>query len=273
MIKKYRFSFNNAETTIINFLRQQNIGCETTEIVTVFELYETDKNFHIVYDYLCRNNIKASSIDVLYSNKEIEEAEWLSVRSTWRLGYPQPQNDMQYRNTTYDSSRFCEECGYGLVQKENFVLKKEPNWGTRNFFMANWIHDEIFASDRAIQILQNNNISGFSINDVLNPSKQVMKTVKQFYVKNYLNYGLLHNSIKTEFTCPKCNSKKYILNYRFIGYEKKALGNIEYDIVKTKEKFGEITCASLIFITHKLYKIISNHKLDRGLVFTPIRFI
>jgi len=48
---------------------------------------------------------------------------------------------------------------------------------------------------------------------------------------------------------------------------------VEFDILKTKEKFGEITCISLIIITQKLYKTFCEHKLDRGLVFTPIKLI
>jgi len=273
MTKIYRYCFNNGETAIIDFLYQQNITCEKTEIMTTFELSESNIHFHSVYEYLLRHNIEPISIEVSFSRKEIEEAEWLSVRSTWRLGYPQPQHDMQYRNTTYDSSDFCEECGNGLVQRDNFIFKKEPNWGTRNFFMTNWVHDELFISEKAVSILQDSGVSGFFYNDVLNPSRRIMGKVKQIYIKNYLSKGLQYNSIKKEILCPKCNSKKFILSPEFIEYDKKVFSNVEFDILKTKEKFGEITCISLIIITQKLYKTLCEHKLDRGLVFTPIKLI
>ena len=273
MKKIYRYCINNGETAIIDFFTQQNITCKKSDIVTIFELSETNIHFHSVYEYLLKHNIKPISIEVSFSRKEIEEAEWLSVRSTWRPGYPQPQYDMQYRNTTYDSSEFCEECGNGLLQRDNFTLKKEPDWGTRNFFMANWVQDELFASDKAVSILQDSGVRGFSYNDVLDPSRRIMRNVKQIYIMNYLSKGLHYNSIRKEILCPKCNSKKYFLRPGFIEYDKKVFSNVEFDILKTKEKFGEITCISLIIITQKLYKTFCEHKLDRGLAFTPIKLI
>ena len=85
MTKIYRYCFNNGETAINDFLYQQNITCEKNEIVTTFELSEAEIPFHSVYEYLLRHNIEPISIEVSFSRKEIEEAEWLSVRSTWRL--------------------------------------------------------------------------------------------------------------------------------------------------------------------------------------------
>ena len=56
-------------------------------------------------------------------------------------------------------------------------------------------------------------------------------------------------------------------------FHKEIFEGVQDDIVKTTDKFGELGCTSLILVTHKFYGIVTNAKLDRGLVFEPVELI
>lgn len=269
---KYRYGFNNNEGDIADFIIKQNIKFDKGDIVTVFELFNDDENFKSVSIFLENHNIYPSISEAIFSQKEIDEAQWLRIRSTWRYAYPQPEN-RGYIFSTYDTSDYCDICRKGLIQKESFILKKEPNWGSRNFLMVNLINDELFISRKAEYVLKNNNLCGFSIYDVLNKSKNKMNNIKQIYVNSYLSSGLSKKSIFQEFVCTKCKHRKYILKPDFIYYDKQVFENIHEDIIKSNEKFGEIGCDNIIIITQKFFKVIKTNKLDRGLIFEPVKLI
>jgi len=269
---KYRYGFNNNESDIADFIIKQNIKHDKGAIITVFELLDDDEHFEIALKFLENHGIKPTISEAVFSQKEMDEAQWLSIRSTWRHDYPQPK-DRGYIFSTYDATDYCDECKKGLKQKESFVIKKEPNWGPRNFLMINLVHDELFISSQAESVLRNSSLSGFSIYDVLNKSGNKLERIKQIYVNSYLGNGLSNKSVCQEFVCSKCDYKKYILKPDFIYYKKEVFANVYEDIIKSNEKFGEIGCDSKIFITQKFYKIIKTNKLDRGLVFEPVKLI
>lgn len=270
---KYRYGFNNSESDVADFINKQNIRHNKGDIVTVFELFNDDEKFELTLDFLRNRNIEPTVSEAVFSQKEIDEAQWLSIRSTWRYAYPQPEKDQGYIFSTYNTKNYCDQCGKGLIQKENFTINKEPNWGSRNFLMLNWIHDELFITSKAESILRNSNLSGFSIYDVLNRSKRKLEKTKQIYVTNHLGYGLSNNIVSAELVCSKCNFKKYIRKPEFICYNKNVFENANEDIIKSYEKFGEITCASIIFISRRFYNVIKKNQLDRGLDFEPIKLI
>ncbi|MCL1919268.1 MAG: hypothetical protein FWG14_13410 [Peptococcaceae bacterium] len=271
---KYRCIFSSRDKgfDIAAFLTQQGVKYDCCEELTIFELFEEQANFDTILNRLEPYGLLRNPPVATYTKNEINAAQWLSVRSTWRSLYPQPEEKSAYKFSTYDSSNYCEKCGYGLIQKENFMLKKEPKWGSRNFLMINWIHDEFFISKKAEIFLMASDLTGFDIYDVFSKSKNVMEGVKQIFVRYYLDYGLKPESIKEELHCTRCNYIKIMAN-PVIYYDNKVFENIDCDIVKTKEMFGEITCCSKIIISHKFYKAITNTKLDRGLVFEPVNLV
>ena len=269
---KHRFGFHNSESDVSNFLYNHGIIAKRQESVTILEIFEDDKNFKIVNDMFDSHRI-LSIPEAVFSTSELDDTEWLSVRSTWRAGYPLPKDDMNFRFSTYDASSYCEKCGAGLIQRECFKLPKEPNWGSRNFLMLNWIHDELFISEKAVTVLRNGEYSGFSFKDVLDKSGNSMQGIKQLYVVNNLNYGLCSESISKKMSCHRCGRVRYLLNTGFINYSRITFENVQSDIIKSAEHFGEITCCHMLFVTKRLYKHIVQARLSRGLLFEPVRLV
>ena len=275
---KHRYAFNSDEKAVMRFLNKHKIKYEKDETTIILYLYEDDANYEFVSKFL--NTQGAVDIpEAVYTLEEIERAKWLTVRSSWLSQYPQPEKDWEYMHTTYDATNYCEGnkpmhyCGKGLVQKEPFVIRKAPNWGSRNFMMLNWVWDELFISKKAEEVLMSSNLKGFEIYDVFNKSKKPFEEIKQIYVKNYLAEGICANSIKRKIVCPKCNFVKYMSKPGYNCFHKEIFEDIQVDIVKTTDKFGELGCTSLILVTHRFYEVVTNAKLDRGLVFEPVELI
>ena len=271
---KHRFAFNTSKAEIISFLSKQNIELDIGVIVTAFEIFEDDASYSEIKNYLEYNNIRSSLATsyAVFTQDEINEAQWLGVRSAWYNGYPQPQNS-DYISSVYDTTNYCDKCDKGLVQKGSFTIKKEPNWGRRNFFMLYWVHDELFASSRTVQILKNSSLTGFGFLDVLTKSKGILQGTKQIIIEKQLEHALNSESIAETFICAKCNAEKYIRRVGTVRYDKRAFMNIQEDIVKSQEKFGQRTCSSMLLITQRFYKVLTENQLDRSLIFQPISLV
>lgn len=296
---KRRFTFHQDEKKIFRFLDKHKIEYDHNDKSwsVAFELFEDQENFKLVDDFMSSKN-RTGVATAVYTKDEVENAQWLTVRSTWRNLYPQPEENGGYKHTTYDSSCRCEgnppiltlrngtthrelsnknlpehHCDKGLVQKNSFVLKKEPNWGSRNFLMIWWIWDEFFISLKAVEMLKNSDFTGFDFWDVLNTKGEAMSNTKQLLIKRYLDYGLHPISIQETFPCPICGFVKYFQKPGGNYFKKEIFDEVKEDIVKTSDKFGEIGCSSLILVTHKFYKAITEAKLDRGLIFEPVELV
>lgn len=277
---KQRFVFDSRGNNfdISKLLSQHGVKFEKREPLTIFELFEDQKCFEEIVERLAPYNVSRNLPEAVYTREEINEAQWLTIRSSWRSLYPYPREDMGYRFTTYDSVDFCERegaywCGKGLIQKDNFVLEKEPNWGPRNFLMINLIDDELFISQKAEELLRSSSLKGFEIYNVIDKRKNTMGGIKQLLIKDFLEEGLCVEEVQETLVCPKCGFTKYILKAGITCFKKEIFKDVKDDIVKTKEKFGGIGCVSLILITHSFYRAITEARLDRGLVFEPITLL
>lgn len=270
---KHRLGYNKSNLEITNALAKLGITFTDTktEIVNTFDLYEDEDNYKKICK-LYKKSFYISPGEGEYTKEEFEEAEWLSIRSTWRSDYPQPENNFEYEHITYDASDYCDKCKKGLIQKDKFKIKKQPNWGPRNFLMINWIHDELFVTDKVEKTLIDNGMKGMDFYEVLNKSGAVIDNTKQIYVKNYLMPGLIFDKSE-EVKCPKCSFTVYMPKPGYIKYNREVFKDIGVDIVKSHEKFGVLTCINMIFVTKKFYDVVKNNKLDRGLSFEPLKLI
>ena len=267
---KHRFSFSNTYTDITRVIEQTDIMPDKQEILTTFEIFEDSRYFELIKKTFESHDIMFTITEAEFTKDEMNESQWFSIRSTWRYGYPQPE-DEGYKSSTYDNSGYCDKCKSGLVQKASFSIKKAPTWNSRNFLMINLIHDELFVSNRAESVLQSSNLSGFTFCSVLNYKNQILESIKQLRVTNQLNNGLKKKSISQEFICPQCSKKKYIIKPGFIYYSGEAFKDVQVDIIKSSEEFGGIGSDNTIFITKKFYELLEVNKLGRGLAYRPVR--
>ena len=76
------------------------------------------------------------------------------------------------------------------------------------------------------------------------------------------------------YVCESCGTKKYISNGKgMLKYKKEVFENV-FDIVKSSELFGSGKVATNeIFVNQKVYKLLSDNKLDRALCFEPIELV
>lgn len=257
------------------YLRDNNIVYKTGDISTL-DIYESNPHWAYIANLVEYNNLFCLS-ETIFSEDELSSAEWLTVRSQWRFGYPQPENDFEYESYTYTRDNSCRQCGCGLRQIDSFRIKKPPKWGKRCFAELNWVGDELFVSDYAKSMLNIGSISGISFLPVKNKKGiEIFSDISQLVVSVILEEGLVRNrqSIRAIEECSQCGSNKYILSgIGMLAFRRECFIN-KPDIVKTSEFFGSGHYAThKIIVRQNVYKLIVANRMDRGLVFQPIELV
>ncbi len=257
------------------FFKEQGIKYEETPYDFCFDIYESNINWPFVKEYIERENI-FSWTETVFSQREINNAEWMRIRSVWHFGYPQPEIGFMNGEVTYDRKVKCPECGRGFKQFESFRIKKVPKWGNKHFGMLFGVEDELFVSETAKRILEQN-CSGIYFRDVKSKSgKEIFEGVYQLEISNKLPEGIVNgNEISRDFDyCDNCGTKRILYNAREIIKFKKDIFDGACDFMKTWEYFGNdrLSCG-LMIINKKTYQLIKQHKLDRGLEFQPIKLV
>ena len=108
-----------------------------------FQIYEE----HAAWAEVAALQRRYPTIDVcstVFAPEELAAAPWVEVRPEWHHGYPMPDDDFGYLETTYALTEFCRACGAGAVQRAPFRLRGEPKWGRRAILQLNWVLDEFF---------------------------------------------------------------------------------------------------------------------------------
>lgn len=275
---RYAIRINDKTRKILDVLEQSKINYRfgVNKIGISFELYEDDRSWKKVRSMMKRYGCSPLT-ECVYSKEECDNAKWLSVRSRWKWSYPQPERNYEYERITYENEEYCDSCGCGLVQKDCFKVKKSPNWGKRNFLMLNWVYDEIFASDNAIEVLEKSDLKGFSVLDVnIVKNNIIAEDIKQLRIKHILKPCMIiqKDNINKIIDCKKCKQKKLILKGREIYCAEHAFTDINVDVIKSSEVFGEgYICTRLIFVSNRFYKVITENGLDKDLVFEPINLV
>ena len=242
------------------------------------EISENDKNCFKLSNIM-RANSAFETVETLFNQKEIDEAEWLYVRSKWQCAYPQPRDGLRYLSITYDaplamaksSSPFVCRCN--LQQVSPFVLNRTPVWKSKCFTMLNWVYDELFVCDYARKLLEQSDLRGFGFYELLDPKGNMLGDISQIMIHDTLKKGLNESCIDKMSTCLNCGERKHILKPGPLIYDRKAFCGIETDIVKTSEIFGEITGSRYILVSHRFYEFIHKKGLDKTIVYVPVQLI
>lgn len=273
---RHRITFDKetVSETFIKFLEEKKAKFDkSSSNIGVVYIYEEDDWKDVLYRFYQTEQI-TPIIDVVYSKDEYDHAEWFSIRSKFRFEYPQPDDSFIYKKYTYDEKCYCNECGCGLTQIESFRVNKAPKWMKKHFLMLNWVHDELFISSFAKECINSNEIIGLKCLNVINHKKNtIFDDFHQIYVEHELKPGLidLKQSVKEFRNCNVCGNVKYIYSGKGLTFKKEIFENLNFDILKTNESFGEgHICARKIIISKKLYQIIKNNGLDKDLEFEPI---
>lgn len=248
------------------------------DIAVSFDIYESSPHWVFISECVKKYNLRPQS-QTIFSKTELANAQWLSMRSVWGNGYPQPESNFGYeKNITYSDEKLCSECGDGAVQIDSFRIKKLPNWGNRHFMMLNWVFDEIFVDDIAKEILQKEGISGISFLGVKDKKGiEFFENTNQVVIEKRLERGIVTegiSSIDDIYVCSKCGVPKYHPTGIGMLAFKKEIFDGAPDVVKTAEIFGWGHAAPTeIIVSQKVYQTIVKNKLERSLVFQPIELV
>lgn len=272
---KQRVSFNTNDVRIINALRDFGIEYKTQGDcgIGAVELLESDPRWAALKAFLGESNYPYSTTAV-YSKDEIKSAEWFSIRSKWRWEYPQPDsgNFGYMKNITY--AGVCPECGANAVQVGKFRVKRSPKWNLRAFLMLNWVHDVLFVSESAKNILETAGLKGFHFQPVLNTRGSAeIGDIYQLCVETELPTGRILNdeTTKQKSECSVCGTVKYVSSGRGSFYKRETFDGMSADIAVSKEIFGFGHMAIReIVISRQFYETVITNKLDRQLEIAPI---
>lgn len=277
---EYRYVFRNDyrnSKRIINFLKQNNINYDDDELTSlvVVEFFDDAPYFQDLQRLFQKYKIAATEVTKVFTETELNSADWLTIRSTYRLGFPQPENN--FHNITYSSEKMCNKCQLGLYQKDLFYINKLPRWTkNRHFFQPFWIEDELFISDYATDIFKENNVDGVEFLPVKKYRKnEVINGVYQIKITESLDkcFAPDNSDIRKINTCSQCGRISYLKKGETILKFKNESFNDNFDFIKTYEYFGEVVTGKIIVVSNKIYRLIKENKIDRGLVFEPIHLI
>lgn len=242
----------------------------------VLDIFEDDLHWSAVKAALEADGVHAIATTI-FTQQKLKEAEWLTVRSKWHNGYPQPESAFSYREITYDAARLCKECGAGLVQKDCFRLAKAPKWGTRHFFSLNWVYDELFVDDTARNILEGSGLTGFHFLPVKNRrGTEVFPGVHQLFTEVETKPDVVTGGRDMDkvYTCAVCSRTKYQPTGIGMHALRRATLEAMPDICRTHEVWGSGHGADrLILISQRMYRLMTDNHLERSLVFEPIQLI
>lgn len=274
-VKKHICFSEARDVELVSYLINQGIAYDHASHIATLDIYDNDPHWPYVSQYVQTNNLLCLS-ETVFTKKELSSAEWLTVRSQWRNGYPQPEDSFQYEHITYSAADHCSECGVGLKQINPFRIKQPPKWGNRHFMMLNWVADELFVDESVKNLFMESGVTGAAFKEVQNRNGiKKLEQIDQLLITHVLQPGIaLNESIDRVMRCPKCETIKY--HPSGIGghtFQREIFAGVP-DIVKTAEVFGWGKSASReIIINHKVYQLITQRKLDRGLVFEPVFLI
>lgn len=261
---------------LVDYLSRNGLAFCRGDIISSLDIYESDPHWPDIAAYVQSRKMLCLS-ETTFSKKELSSAQWLTVRSKWRNGYPQPEGAFGYQSITYSDGNYCNECGAGLIQTEAFRMKAAPKWGNRHFMMLNWVEDELFADEVAKSVLQGCGITGVSFREVKNKTgTEILPGVEQLIVPYILRPGIVaqRRSIDKIFQCTSCGIPKYHPTGIGMHAFKREIFENAPDVVKTGEVFGwGHSAPRLIIVSQKVYRAIIENHLDRGLVFSPLELV
>jgi hypothetical protein len=190
------------------------------------------------------------SVGSEFSSDDLSKASCYMVLPAWQTLYPQPENNFQYMQETYDLSKYCNNCGIGAIQKNPFRIKKEIKWGKRSSFILNWVFDEIFVSqDTYEKVFLPNGLEYVPV--LLYKSDKVVENIVQLKINKAVEKLNLERMDFTE--CSECKQKKYnpIAYGYFPGFYNK---NNEFNLLKSQEYYGSGKSASNWIIASKSFR-------------------
>lgn len=234
------------------------------------------------------------SVSNVFTQVELDTAEWLQLWASGHHGYPQPEEDFGYQEVTYDLSDYCPHCGIGGVQKAPFHLRAEFKASHSQILQLNWVFDEFFLREEARDGLRSAAITGIDyMSPLLHKNGRQSERVAQMVVNTKLPPALDPIGFQP-VTCKPQNEEWHTTPRLRPSEAEKVLycGRVKYhymhkgpyrfdnnafagapDVVKSHEWFGRGASAHrLVIVSQRFRQAIVTAKW-RGVTFEPIELV
>lgn len=232
---KYRFTFG---WTAARALELEQVGATVDPpsdfngdcIIGVVHSIEGDPEWAGISS-LIREWGGSSLVTTEFSAAEIAAADYCELLVTHANGYPQPEDDFGFLAQSYDTSKYCDECGAGAVQIAPFRVRKSLNWGRNAFLKLFWVEDAIFMHREAWQEhLAPLRIETWPVEDT---KGNVLDHIVQLRADTSVALQMEENS---GVRCPKCRRARYIGPER--AFLTAPVGAPELPIFRSEQFFG-----------------------------------
>jgi hypothetical protein len=213
-----------------------------------------------------------------FDSEEIETAEYLRMAPKAQWGFPQPEDDFDYLNESYDLSSGCLKCRQGRRQNRPFLLKGMPKFGRNDIIALFWVY-EFIITEKLRNLIEKENLTGADFYPVRRYRKSAPRIplpgIYQLHVAN----DLPPMSPKTKFEfvtdLPKniescgCNIAGKNLPAAQMVYDRISLKNAK-DFNRTSEFIGGGAYPTQkIIITNMVFQLFKKNKI-RGVDFIPV---
>jgi hypothetical protein len=239
---------------------------------------------------LAIGELQAHLVTPIFSASEISAAEWLILLAQGHHGYPMPDDDFGYRETTYDPVKGCRTCGVGMEQNAPFRFRTDSMASRSDFLQLNWVFDEFFLRPEAASVLARE-IDGFSGDPVvLHKKNRVSQQLVQMRISTVLPPAI-DVSAFNRVTCkhaneesrglpptwqstgPYCGAVKYNGCRRWpIRVTRSALLGAP-DVVKSAEWVGSGGSAWRYVLVSRRFRQVVTRAGWRGISFEPVELL
>lgn len=142
-----------------------------------------------------------------FTTKEVEDVDWLVLRTKNVSGYPQPDSTFDYRERLYDLSKYCPKCCMPFRQIAPFRLKGEMAWGATDVKQIHWHYGEYFVRREVyFDVLKPLGIGHWPVQK--HPTGEELQSVVQLRIDCINSEALPMLNAPYEI-CPLCHRKKW----------------------------------------------------------------
>ena len=263
-MKIYKQITNNWDNDQVEILRQFNIDAKEKGENDWFNIYHINLYDLNTYMKLKPFFEKWEVQDVLgtdFTKKEVLSADYCIIDRWNDFGYPMPDNDGSYLYKTYETKEMCQKCGVGIVQKDDFRVKKVPKY---SIWGLGWVFDEFFVRTDLYQKIfkplgiECRPLRRYKDDSIIESFVQlVIPVIDEPLDLSYYEF----------WTCPVCGATKY--SAMTIGYYPLQKHPLPY-IYKSKEIYGDGFSANRkIFVSACLRDLMIENKMMGFRSFVP----
>lgn len=274
-MRKSRYICCDLNDTLLKLLQEWGGKYEIDEEnfggkkVVLFTIFVDDKYYGEIVEesYDVIDGIKEPPIEYFqlhYTKKELDSAEWLYVRSTTA--------SLEYEREDESFDITCKDIDGGhRTRNENPLYIGKYKWNSRQHF--NTTNYDVLFCDDIIKNLLESNCNGFRFENVYHyKTEKVCPDLFKIHAANIIEETALSwPQDAEEFVCRACGKVSHYRNDEFILHVRRDAINSDVDIWMTPKIFGTGFCDySLTIISNKVFRLLRDNKLNRGLIFQPV---